>query len=162
MPEEIPQSVFSFCRTYINGWLALDMESQARIGHELLACAGQLDLPFSEAGRSPGEPAERVYEAPTASISDERVAEIRNEREGRYGSPHVNQITVGMVWHGILSNHYQTTDLPPIPGHIVALMMAGLKLNRAAFPSAFATQDSYDDGIGYLQIANLVDKRPRQ
>lgn len=94
-------------------------------------------------------------------ISQESIDAIKGTAEGTdallaerakdYGPPEINMTGIGLIWTAQLRNHFGIADLPVLSGQMVALMMAGLKLNRLA--KSPGHQDSYDDSRGYLQIA---------
>jgi hypothetical protein len=76
------------------------------------------------------------------------------ERAKDYGPPEINMTGIGLIWTAQLRNHYGMADLPVLSGQMVALMMAGLKLNRLA--KSPGHQDSYDDLEGYAEIAKRL------
>lgn len=81
---------------------------------------------------------------------DDRLAEIRLDREKFYGNPAFNMDTTAAMLTGLLENHYQMKLPHVIPGHLWALALVAMKLNRAAFA---LNEDNYDDAINYLRIA---------
>jgi hypothetical protein len=78
------------------------------------------------------------------------------ERAKDYGPPEINMTGIGLIWTAQLRNHWGMPDLPIIPGSIVGLMMAGVKLNRLA--KSPNHKDSYDDLDGYAEIAKSLAK----
>ena len=81
----------------------------------------------------------------------EGMDSLLDQRARDYGPPEINMTGIGLIWTAQLRNHYGMADLPVLSGQMVALMMAGLKLNRLA--KSPGHQDSYDDADGYLEIA---------
>ena len=81
----------------------------------------------------------------------QQLVELQHEKEQIYGSHLLGGDSLGKMWAGILSNHYET-KLPPLPAHIVHLMMVGLKICRAAINGP-AVGDNYDDAIVYMAMA---------
>lgn len=77
----------------------------------------------------------------------QEVPEILVERGQQWGDPVDTHARIAEVWSGILGTEVATTD--------VALMMAGLKLVRAAVNPT--EKDSFDDGIGYLRIGAMIE-----
>lgn len=76
------------------------------------------------------------------------------ERGKSYGDPSINLTGIGLHWTAILRNHFQNLDIPVIPGHVVALMFAGAKLNRLA--KSPDHEDSEHDLRCYLSLAQAV------
>ncbi|MGC4002871.1 MAG: DUF6378 domain-containing protein [Pirellulales bacterium] len=86
-------------------------------------------------------------------VEDETVALLAT-RATDYGPPEINMTGIGLIWTAQLRNHYGIADLPILGPEMVALMMAGLKLNRLAKSPKHG--DSYADARGYLKIAEDV------
>lgn len=75
---------------------------------------------------------------------------INGERRQQYGDPEGSFTRLGEMWSA-------TLDLPTnIPPHLVALMMAQLKICRAT--ESHNHEDSYVDAIGYIALASEVAK----
>lgn len=83
---------------------------------------------------------------------------ILNKREQYYGNAKRNHDTIGLMFTGLLENHYGFKLPHPVPGHIVALFLVCVKANRAAAPLKF-NPDNYEDGMAYFEIAGDVDNR---
>lgn len=84
-------------------------------------------------------------------MSKKLEAKIREERGATYGDATLGHHNLGLCWTGILQNHFKT-ELPwPIPADVVLLMMAALKLNRAAIDRG--GEDHYADGRIYIELA---------
>lgn len=68
---------------------------------------------------------------------------INGDRARNYGDAETMHRRIGQAWGAVL-------NVPAIPAHDVALMMAALKVIRATTAD---DQDSYVDGSGYLALA---------
>lgn len=90
---------------------------------------------------------------------DQLKAETQEDREDRYGDGVFGHANLGLVWTSLLQNHYDIEFDHPVPGHLVCLMMAGNKLNRAALPTE-PHVDDYVDASGYLDIARRSSPGP--
>lgn len=78
-------------------------------------------------------------------------AEIAFERQKVYGDPKVNHDGIAAAWSGLLEPHAESIARgEPIPAHVVALMMATLKLNRMR---NIFHEDNYEDAAVYLSFA---------
>lgn len=86
---------------------------------------------------------------------EEKAKEIREERGKVYGDVRVSHESIGLIWQGILSNYYQK-ELDPIPPHIVALMMSGLKISRASAPLGYQ-EDDFVDLMNYAGFGAELD-----
>lgn len=84
-------------------------------------------------------------------------ATISFERRKVYGDPFDNHRGIAMAWAGLLQPHWESIRyLKPLEPHVVALLMAGLKLNRMR--NVFH-QDNYDDCRVYLGFAQGWQRR---
>ena len=77
-----------------------------------------------------------------------KLEKLRAARGEKYGPLQRNQKTIGMQWGAILT-HSGWMPGEPIPGRIVCLLMAALKLNREAYCHQ---QDNLDDAKVYLDF----------
>ena len=93
--------------------------------------------------------------------SEQELKELREHREAVYGDAAGNHANTGMLWTAILQYHYRTTLPHPIPAHIVCLLLAAMKVERAAAPFQ-AHPDNIDDGINYLKMAFETDPRYKE
>lgn len=84
------------------------------------------------------------------SILDTAAELVNGDRQHNYGNPVDNMARIGTIWGAILDMD------EPIPPATVALMLAGMKLARAAVGMH---QDSLVDAAGYLHIADLAAGR---
>lgn len=73
------------------------------------------------------------------------------ERKKRYGDHLHGHKNLGLLWTGLLQNHYGIRLAHPIPASLAELMMAANKLNRAAVNPKW--KDNYHDGRIYLTLA---------
>ena len=88
--------------------------------------------------------AERWANAPRPDVLDRARAIVDGERHDEYGGPERNLKAIGEVWGALL-------DTEPIPPALVALMMGGLKLVRAARGES---EDHLIDAAGYTLLAH--------
>ena|SRR5688572_11772129 len=86
-------------------------------------------------------------------IDNERLQNIKKERGARYGPPKWNHENIGIIWGGILRSAQYDPETGRVPENIVALMLLGLKVARAAYPKGKIYRDNYDDGHNYLKFA---------
>ena len=84
-----------------------------------------------------------------------KISKIRKERGTQYGGIELSHESIGLVWQGVLQSYYQK-PIPPIPPHVVALMMAGLKTSRAATPLGYQ-EDDYLDFMNYANFGSELD-----
>lgn len=78
-------------------------------------------------------------------------AEIAHERQKVYGDPKINHDGIAQSWAGILQPYaIEIAMMNPIPAHVVALLMASLKLNRMRMRYH---ADNYADIENYLAFA---------
>jgi len=90
-----------------------------------------------------------------AKKSDQK---IRQSRSKVYGdNVHRNHRLVGEAWHAVLCRAFDR-DIPPIPPHVVCLMLAINKVMRAAKPGTFQ-RDDFIDGRVYIDFAE--ETKPR-
>ena len=76
---------------------------------------------------------------------------IWDKRAKEYGDGILNHENVGLMWTGILQCYFQTKLPHQIPGYIVSLMMAAIKISRAA-EGVYKEDDYVDAGI-YMCMA---------
>lgn len=74
------------------------------------------------------------------------ISELLEERGSSWGDSSSTHARIAQVWSGILDHHVT-------PGQ-VALCMSGLKLVRASINPD--DSDSFNDGHGYLRIAEVL------
>jgi len=86
----------------------------------------------------------------------ERHTVVREQRSEQYGSPTMTLKCVAMQWSAILQAHLQN-PLIKIPPHLVGLMMASLKIHRAAVPFEKPDDDNYVDCRNYMDFAMETD-----
>lgn len=85
--------------------------------------------------------------------------EIKEERTAVYGDPLECHTVIGYVWAGIIRASAPDNYVDPISPKTVALMMAALKLVRAARPYK-RDNDAYEDALNYVEYAREFDGRP--
>jgi len=79
---------------------------------------------------------------------------ITEERGKVYGPPKQNHEGIAMMWASLLQPHAGRIGAQtPLPGHVVALMMCALKLNRMRI---CYHKDNYDDLHNYADIAEAM------
>jgi hypothetical protein len=85
--------------------------------------------------------------------------EVRDQKEAEYGDSYEGHRNLGIVWTGLLQNHFQGLRLPAtIPPDVVMLMMAAAKINRAV-TSNKTKQDNFVDGRNYLTLAEEAQEK---
>ncbi len=83
---------------------------------------------------------------------DKEIQEqIVQDRGALYGDIRRGHTLLGEAWRVLLAEYWQV-GVDTIPPHIVCLMLAQLKLLRAARPFQYH-RDSCDDAINYTQFA---------
>jgi len=78
---------------------------------------------------------------------------IIEERSSYYGDPTFAHANLGLLWTGIIQNHYGIELPRPVSAELVHLLMVASKLNRIAVAHR---EDDYDDARCYLRLANLA------
>ncbi len=76
---------------------------------------------------------------------------IHDQRSREYGNSTFNHMNVGLMWTGILQCYFHQKLPEQIPSHIVSLMMAALKMSRAA--EGIYKEDDYIDAGVYMYMA---------
>lgn len=105
----------------------------------------RVDVSSVSPGGSPGaDGVLRVRDDAARTLSDRALALIDGPRQDDYASPEVNLSRIGAMWSAILGLE------DAIPASKVALMMAALKIARAAHKP---TEDSLVDTVGYVELA---------
>ncbi len=83
---------------------------------------------------------------------DQAEGRVILSRSSAYGDGVEGHANLGLMWTGLLQNHYGIRLDHPIPSHLVLLMMAQNKANRAALPTPERIDD-YVDNRNYVRIA---------
>lgn len=101
-------------------------------------------------------PADRPRE-PTPEDSPESILEeaqrlVHGERGESYGPPTEDFTRCGRIW-GALLDKWRHSDQPDVPPELVALCMAGLKLNREVY---HPKRDNRVDLAGYAECADWI------
>lgn len=82
----------------------------------------------------------------------EEFDDIRQSRGLVYGDPKENHQGIAKIWAPLLQPHWEDIKLgEPLPAHVVALLMAGVKLDRMRRVYSY---DNYLDAIVYLSFAH--------
>jgi hypothetical protein len=88
-------------------------------------------------------------------FEDNDIRKIAIATEQQRAKTHGDMIAgakrTGRVWGALLSEHLGF-EIPDIPPHMVTLLFAAAKLNRAARPRRIVLDD-YVDGINYLAFS---------
>jgi len=92
---------------------------------------------------------ELLVDPSTRPAAEDHIREVRSLR---YGPDHkAGHGNLGLMWTGLLQNHYGIQLAHPIPAHLVEIMMALNKANRVAVdPQGL---DHYVDGRAYFAMA---------
>lgn len=91
---------------------------------------------------------------------DERQARIAQTRSRTYGDPRENHQAIAQAWSGLLQPHaHALANMEPLPEHVVALMLAMLKVCRARIRYH---EDNYDDACVYLGFAHAWQREHEQ
>jgi len=101
---------------------------------------------------SPGQPrdARAAYLRERYHLSAEEAA-LSAEREVVYGEAYINHLGIAQTWCGLLHPWVlHMAQMQPLPPHVVANMMDGLKLNRKR---QVFHGDNYDDSSVYSRFA---------
>lgn len=93
---------------------------------------------------------ETRMKAEAIAAEAKRLQQIMIDRGQKYGDKRINHEGIGKMYTGLLESHYQMRLPHPVPGFLVALMTACIKLNREAFCE---NQDNIDDAKNYLDIS---------
>ena len=87
---------------------------------------------------------------------EQHVFETRQARYGTFIQAHAN---LGLLWTGLIQNHFRIKLPASLPSHLVLLMMVASKLNRAvAEKGLLVDEENYDDGKIYLEMAKNAKK----
>ena len=82
----------------------------------------------------------------------EADAKVQAERAKQYGDATFGHGNLGLIWTGLIQNHYGVKFDHPIPASLVLVLMAAAKANRAALPAP-VQPDDYADGRIYFSLA---------
>jgi Domain of unknown function (DUF6378) len=84
------------------------------------------------------------------------VQKTIEERGKVYGDPYQSHQNIGLAWTALIQQHYGITLEHPIPAYLIAQMMAGFKLQRAA---RVHKKDNYTDAQAYLGFSDDFQQR---
>jgi len=93
---------------------------------------------------------------PDRLANADELKAIRTEREPIYGPHRDNHTNIGLVWGGLLMAAGWKPPSPEecnVPPDVCELMLAGVKLVRAANRGAKFHADNYNDAVNYTQMA---------
>lgn len=82
---------------------------------------------------------------------------IFNERQKLYLDATWGNEQTGLMWTGLLQNHFQVQFPTPIPADVVLTMLAAHKLCRSVLPTEM-NNDSFDDAKIYTELAREARK----
>lgn len=85
------------------------------------------------------------------------ITHLRGEREQVYGEPRACHAHIGVAW-GALLDHAKYEG-GAVPAHLVAAMMAALKLVRGVTAGGAYHEDSFDDAKVYTTFAGEFHPR---
>ncbi|TAL05244.1 MAG: hypothetical protein EPO00_13320 [Chloroflexota bacterium] len=85
------------------------------------------------------------------TILEEAQRIVNGPRRETYQHPYDDHTAVGLAWAGILSKHLRM-PVPPIPAHIVSMMMVSVKVMREA---GVHQRDNLTDIAGYAYCADI-------
>lgn len=87
------------------------------------------------------------------------IQAIIDDRSKVYGSPAESMKNIGLIWTGLIQQHYGIELAHPIPAEIVPMMLACFKMSRA---TRVFKQDNFDDGHAYMRFAEEIQggKKP--
>jgi len=85
------------------------------------------------------------------------MKEIENNRQGTYGPIDISHNSYGKIWAGLLSTHFEI-DIPDIPGHVIASMLATMKIARSIVPRDY-NSDNEVDAMNYTSFIYRLDER---
>lgn len=88
-----------------------------------------------------------------------KTDELRAARMPFYGDPYVSHSAIGYAWGGLLTQAGLCPCGTAVPPHIVAAMLAAMKLVRSATQNADHRQDSYDDAAVYTIFSDEFHPR---
>ena len=88
---------------------------------------------------------------------DMKMSDVEASRQGIYGSIHLSHQSYGHIWKGLLETHFEM-ELPPLPGHVVAAMLAAMKVARSVVPRDY-NDDNEVDAMNYTSFIYRLDPR---
>ena len=91
---------------------------------------------------------------PNKQSREEREAAVKVDRERQYGNATFGHGNLGEMWTAVIQQHYGIKVDHPLPAHVVELMMALNKVNRAVRGGGPLQDDDYDDGRIYFELAH--------
>lgn len=92
-----------------------------------------------------------------ASTTATQMKAIEKNRNDTYGGIYHSHASYGRIWAGLLSQHFERV-VPAIPPHVVAGMLASMKLARDVVPRSY-NPDNNVDGQNYTSFMPRLDPR---
>lgn len=90
-------------------------------------------------------------------MNPRELDKIKAQRQRVYGDPRKNHRGISMMWACMLEPHWKGIKrMEPLPEHVVAAMMALLKLNRTRLRFH---RDNYLDLFNYAKMAHDFQRR---
>lgn len=90
---------------------------------------------------------------------DKKNKAIFNNRNKKYGPFTPMHRNLGLIWTGIIQNHFNIELPTPLPAYLVLLMLAASKINRAALKKIVDEDDSFVDGRIYMELAKAAKQK---
>lgn len=82
---------------------------------------------------------------------------LSDQRAEIYGDPELSHDAIGLMWTGLIQQHYEKKLDHPIPAFLVAEMMVAMKTCRSV---RVFHQDNYDDRKVYMSFAKSFIVKP--
>ena len=89
---------------------------------------------------------------------DQAIFDNRDEKYGPFIPMHRN---LGLIWAGIIQNHFNIELPGSLPAHLVLLMLAASKINRASLEKITDDDDSFADARIYMQLAKEAKEKEK-
>ena len=93
---------------------------------------------------------DEAWEKLVAGRAAEGGCAIVDRRRAMYGDATHGHASLGKIWTGLVEQHYGITLAEPMPAHLVAAMMVGLKLARCCVDPT--NRDTRLDIHGYATL----------
>lgn len=85
------------------------------------------------------------------------VSRVVKSRSRVYGEPHLSHENIGLCWTAAIQQHFGIRLPGPIPAHVVEMMMAQFKIQRAM---RVFHEDNFVDCQAYLRFAQHGQSNP--
>lgn len=83
------------------------------------------------------------------------IKKVTRQRGKIYGRPEDSHRNIGLVWSGMIAQHFDIV-LKPLPAYLVAQMFVAFKMVRA---TRVYRKDNYIDALAYLQFAEKLQPK---